>query len=699
MKIKEFIGDRTWSYSPSNPVVGLDLGSRASKGVLLKGDEVFTALIPTGLYMQETADELLGMLLGASGISRGEVVHIVGTGYGRITLKYEDIKYQVVTEITCHAMGAHALVPGARTIVDIGGQDSKVIKVDTQSGKVLEFVMNDKCAAGTGRFLEKAAAMLGLQLNELGEVALKASAPAQVSSQCVVFAESEVISLRARGERNHDHAVRANIAAGVHNATARRIRSLLGRVGLEPELVFTGGVSSNAGMWVALEQLLGAKFTPSKFDLIFAGALGAAIHAGRFAADDAAAAARSPATPAAAPSRAAAAAPGKTSIAGLQDLVAASQRDFIGSPGGRKRVGYLYNYTPVEVFNAAGVRHINLFKAGSPEVVSRGERFTMSMYCDFTKSCLGAFATDEPIYKVLDKVYTFHTCGPIKRTAEALEQFVPTKLLNLPKLPHHDRSRDFYRDEIIDMKNDLERLTGNKVADEAVSREIVLQNQLRRYIRKFSELRKRAFPPLTGRDFLEITRAYFFVPSERLLQAYELLYRQYEEAPEASSAERPVRLMVVGSVMADGDRRLLDLLEDTLGARVVVEDHAAGLRPFYHTIAETGDPYLALAEGYLDQAPFARNKPLEEHASFSTRLAKEYDVDGIVFFHLKFCAIFGFGMKAFLDDFQNAGIPTVEISGDYSQSDQGQIVTRLEAFFEVLESRKEKAAHGQLANA
>ena len=143
--------------------------------------------------------------------------------------------------------------------------------------------MNDKCAAGTGRFLEKAAVLLGAGLDELGDIALQAEAPSQVSSQCVVFAESEVISLRARGDRVGDEAARANIAAGIHNATARRVKSLLGRVGTEPDLVFTGGVSNNVGMWRALEDLIGAKFAPApaNFDMIFAGALGAAVHAAR----------------------------------------------------------------------------------------------------------------------------------------------------------------------------------------------------------------------------------------------------------------------------------------------------------------------------------------------------------------------------------------------------------------------------------
>ena len=149
-------------HSSLRSVVGLDLGSRASKGVLLTGDEVHTALIPTGLFMQETAEQLIDKLLSRTSLCRSDLAFIVSTGYGRISLAFDDIPFEVVTEISCHAMGGRAVHPTTRTIIDIGGQDSKAIKVDPITGRVIEFVMNDKCAAGTGRFLEKAASLLVL---------------------------------------------------------------------------------------------------------------------------------------------------------------------------------------------------------------------------------------------------------------------------------------------------------------------------------------------------------------------------------------------------------------------------------------------------------------------------------------------------------------------------------------------------------
>ncbi|HBC91669.1 MAG TPA: CoA activase [Pelotomaculum sp.] len=252
-------------------VLGIDIGSRTGKAVLLAEGMVYTAIVPTGVYSQETADRLYKKLLKESGIELPEIKYIVGTGYGRIALNFGQTPLKIITEISCHAMGAHYLDADVQTIVDIGGQDSKAIRVNPRNGKVVEFIMNDKCAAGTGIFLEKAALLLGLSVEQFGPEALKSDQPADVSSQCVVFAESEVISLKAKGVQ------RADIAAGIHLATARRVKNLLNRIGLQPNLIFTGGVSKNQGMKKSLEELLRHPIAEVKLDTIYAGALGAAI--------------------------------------------------------------------------------------------------------------------------------------------------------------------------------------------------------------------------------------------------------------------------------------------------------------------------------------------------------------------------------------------------------------------------------------
>lgn len=276
-EIKEVLDKSIADNITDARTAGIDIGSRGAKGVLLYDGRLYTAIMPSGISSTATAKELVGQLAAQAGIAETEIQYIVGTGYGRVAMDFGKIPFQGLTEITCHAMGAHYMDAQTRTIVDIGGQDSKAIKVDVENGNVLDFIMNDKCAAGTGRFLEKVAQLLDLSLSELGEYAVRADKPAEISSQCVVFAESEVISLKVSGMSKE------NIAAGIHFATARRIKSLLRRVGFEQDIVFTGGVSRNPGMVKALEEVIGAPITATKLDSTYAGALGAAINAYEFA--------------------------------------------------------------------------------------------------------------------------------------------------------------------------------------------------------------------------------------------------------------------------------------------------------------------------------------------------------------------------------------------------------------------------------
>lgn len=258
-------------------VVGLDIGSRGTKGILLYDGKLYYKVVASGVSSQETAGQVLDALLKEANQKEEDIEYLVGTGYGRIAIDFKRIPSKIITEISCHAMGAHYLNKETRTIIDIGGQDSKAIKVDAENGKVIDFIMNDKCAAGTGRFLEKVAQLLELELDELGESAVQSENPSEISSQCVVFAESEVISLKAKGYKKED------IAAGIHRATARRVKNLLHKTGLESTILFTGGVSNNSGMIKALEEVLGVKLGGTRLDATLAGALGASIYAYTFA--------------------------------------------------------------------------------------------------------------------------------------------------------------------------------------------------------------------------------------------------------------------------------------------------------------------------------------------------------------------------------------------------------------------------------
>ncbi len=249
---------------------GVDVGSTQTKAVIVDEQHriVARALIATGANVSRASERAFLDACAAAGIPREAVGCVVGTGYGRYKVTFGDTQ---ITEITCHARGAHALFPGTRTVIDMGGQDTKAIKV-APDGSVVDFSMNDKCAAGTGRFLSAAADVTGLSLDEIGPRSLEARAPVRLTSVCTVFVESDIMSYLAQKKSV------ADILGGVHKAIATRTMALVRRVGVEDEVTFTGGVARNVGMVRALEAVLGRPLNVSP-DAHFMGALGAALFA------------------------------------------------------------------------------------------------------------------------------------------------------------------------------------------------------------------------------------------------------------------------------------------------------------------------------------------------------------------------------------------------------------------------------------
>nr|HID14872.1 2-hydroxyglutaryl-CoA dehydratase [Anaerolineae bacterium] len=246
---------------------GVDVGAITAKAAVLSDGELLTtAVIFAGYDRAAAAIQVLDRALAQAGLAREQIARLVATGYGRVQVPGAD---RTVTEITCHARGAYHLCPDVRTVIDIGGQDSKGIAVD-RGGKVLDFVMNDKCAAGTGRFLEVMAHALEVDLADFGRLALSAPRRAKISSTCTVFAESEVITHLAAGTP------RPEIIAGIHEAIAARIATMVGRIRVRDVVVLTGGVACNAGVARMLEEKLGhAILVPEHAQL--AGAIGAAL--------------------------------------------------------------------------------------------------------------------------------------------------------------------------------------------------------------------------------------------------------------------------------------------------------------------------------------------------------------------------------------------------------------------------------------
>ena len=257
--------------TPAAPVyvMGIDSGSTSTNAVILNSNReiVASAVIRTGAKSGESAQRILEEILQKANLQRSDLTKIVSTGYGRVSIPCAD---ENVTEISCHGKGAHYLNPEIRTILDIGGQDSKAIHLN-EKGDVTDFVMNDKCAAGTGRFLEMMARTLEIDISELGSLSLKSTENIEISSMCSVFAESEVISLIAQNKETSD------IAHGIHMAIAAKAISLMRRVGLEPGYMMTGGVAKNPGVVKVLEEQLKAPLFISEEPEIV-GALGAALY-------------------------------------------------------------------------------------------------------------------------------------------------------------------------------------------------------------------------------------------------------------------------------------------------------------------------------------------------------------------------------------------------------------------------------------
>lgn len=249
-------------------VAGIDIGSLSTKTVILSQEQNILAydISLTSGDSKIAAEESFQKTLNRAALNKSDIAYIVTTGYGRDNVPFAD---REVTEITCHAIGAYFLFPESRTIIDIGGQDSKVINLNSD-GQVVDFVMNDKCAAGTGRFLEVMAQALGVTLESLGELSRQSQNPTLISSFCTVFAESEVVSLVADGRKKVD------IIRGLHEAVGERTITLLNRIKIIEPLTMTGGVAKNRGVVSAIEKKLKLKLNiPDEPQII--GALGAGL--------------------------------------------------------------------------------------------------------------------------------------------------------------------------------------------------------------------------------------------------------------------------------------------------------------------------------------------------------------------------------------------------------------------------------------
>ena len=245
---------------------GIDIGSTMTKAVILEDGIVASVRGPTGPEHRVMAGRVMEEALAQAGIPFSAVTYIISTGYGRINVPFAD---KQVTEISCHAKGVSRLFPEAGTVIDIGGQDSKAIIID-ENGRPVDFIMNDKCAAGSGRFIEVIADTLGLRLEEMGDISLKSEHPASISSICTIWAQQEVAESLAKGIAIPD------LVAGIHQSLAERVTSMAKRLRIKREVVVTGGCAKNKGLVHALACQLNFELLIPE-DPLITGALGAAL--------------------------------------------------------------------------------------------------------------------------------------------------------------------------------------------------------------------------------------------------------------------------------------------------------------------------------------------------------------------------------------------------------------------------------------
>ncbi|MGB2582646.1 MAG: acyl-CoA dehydratase activase [Dehalococcoidia bacterium] len=246
---------------------GVDVGAATAKTAIISDGKILSyAVIPTGDSVARAAEKVTRAALEQAGLSMADLSFVISTGYGRNGVAFAN---KTASEIICHAKGVNLLMPAARTVIDIGGQDSKVIGV-RENGTVSDFVMNDKCAAGTGRFLEVMAGVLGLDIEEMGPISCTSKEPCPISNTCTIFAETEMVSLRAEGRTRED------LVAGIHKAVASRVVVMGKTVGYREQVVFTGGVAKNTGVKNSLEAGIGLPILIPEEPQIM-GALGAAL--------------------------------------------------------------------------------------------------------------------------------------------------------------------------------------------------------------------------------------------------------------------------------------------------------------------------------------------------------------------------------------------------------------------------------------
>ncbi len=627
--------------------IGIDIGSMSTNGVLLNGNKeiLSSIIIPTGASSKKAADKTYQQILTEHKLSEKDIDYIIATGYGRIKVPFAN---EVVTEITCHAKGANYYFPKARTIIDIGGQDSKVIKVDA-NGNVLDFVMNDKCAAGTGRFLEVMARTLEIDLEDMGGLSLGGKDNVSVSSLCTVFAESEVVSLVGA-----DHKT-ADICRALHISIAKRITAQVKRIGLEEEVVMTGGVAKNIGVVTELEKNLGCKIRIS-IEPQINGALGAAVIALEKAQQKK-----------------------NISVVPSGNISAEpSIMEFSVEDHTLPKIGYFCSYTPVELIRAAGFHPVRI--KGAEKDSCAANEVLCGNICPYIKAVI-----DQKVNGNLEdfKGMVFvNSCDGMRRLYDAWVKLDEGKktfnhILDIPKNTD-DAAVFYYANTLKKFKEKLENYFTVTIQNNDINQSIATYNAVREKVRFFLQKYWSGYLGQSGYEIFSLLKKGVNAVPEKFQAYLTQLMKQREDVIDTRNIPR---LFVWGSIMEN--ESIMKVIEDA-GAKVVAEDLCNGSRHFDAQIHITDDPILSIARRYILRSPCSRMVNIFERINKALTIMQEKSIHASIYHTLKFCDHNLLDYPLIKKTFQEKNIPLLHLTCDYTLSSEGQIKTRVEAFLEQL---------------
>ena len=638
--------------------LGIDIGSLSTDVVLMndKREILASEVIATGASSKKAADKAYQKVLEVTGLSERDIDYVVATGYGRIRVPFAQ---EVVTEITCHAKGAHYFFPRVRTVIDIGGQDSKVIKVD-QNGNVIDFVMNDKCAAGTGRFLEVMARTLEIELEEMGPLSLQGNDKLSISSLCTVFAESEVVSLIGADHKRED------ICRALHIAIAKRIAAQARRVGVEEQVVMSGGVAKNVGMVKELERLLSTRLRMSP-DPQIVGAVGAALIGleGASKGTEVTVQVKSP-----------------VEEKPREETTAYTSLEESSLP----KMGYLCIYTPIEVIRAAGFHPVRV--TGAKKAEGLAEEHLCTNLCPYIKAAMEEKLSGS--LEGLEGIVFMNSCDGMRRLYDAWDRIDGGKkfnyMLDLPKT-NDAAAINYFSLLIKNFKERLEKYCNRKITQEELHKSIALYNKVREKVKLFLQKQWNGYLSHSGYEIFYLMKRGINAVPEKFHDYITNLMKDgrgtLQRAPTSGETKALPRLLIWGGILENEE--IIKTIEEA-GARVVADDLCSGSR-FYDTLVEVqDDPFMALADRYLGKSPCSRMVNVHDRINRILSIIEKGSIHGAIYHTLKFCDHSIYDYPIFKKEFERKNIPLLHLTCDYTPGSHGQIRTRVEAFLEQLQN-------------